>query len=153
MTNTIEIGEFHGYHVSTSGEVYSVKSGRPKLLKPRIDKSGYKSVTLWLGRNRVKKQCRVHRLVAMAFIPNTQSYSDVNHKDNDKLNNDISNLEWCTRAYNNQYSGHKKRVIDTSTGQEFESVNEAATASLINRSYLSAMLSGNSTNTTSLKYK
>lgn len=52
----------------------------------------------------------VHRLVAQAFIPNPNNLSEVNHKDEDKTNNRVDNLEWCTHSYNNRYNDKGKRV-------------------------------------------
>jgi hypothetical protein len=70
-----------------------------KILKPQLDGRGnYLHVTL--GRNNTKQ---VHRLVADAFIPNINNYPQINHKDEDKTNNCVDNLEWCTAQYNNTY--------------------------------------------------
>jgi hypothetical protein len=68
--------------------------------------SGYMSVELFneLG----SKRLLIHRLVANAFIPNPNNYSQVNHKDENKANNDVSNLEWCTPKYNMNYGNSAK---------------------------------------------
>ena len=63
-----------------------------------------------LCKNGEYKLVRVHRLVASAFIPNTNGYPCVNHKDENKTNNEVANLEWCTYAYNNSYGTVKERV-------------------------------------------
>ena len=60
--------------------------------------TGYEYVSL--RKNKHNKNYSVHRLVAQAFIPNPNNYSDVNHKDGNKRNNNVNNLEWCTRSYN-----------------------------------------------------
>ena len=79
-----------------------IKSG--KLLRPTTDKDGYLVVGLRdRGRN---KTAKVHRLVAEAFIPNPNGFLQINHKDEDKSNNCVSNLEWCTNTYNLNY-GHR----------------------------------------------
>lgn len=56
-----------------------------------------------LSKNGKRKGFRVHRLVATAFILNPNNYYCINHKDENKLNNNVDNLEWCTIAYNNSY--------------------------------------------------
>ena len=70
-------------------------------MKPRIDKNGY--LRLGLFKNKKQKHFNIHRLVAQAFIPNPNNYPVVNHKDENKQNNCITNLEWCNTEYNNNY--------------------------------------------------
>ena len=72
------------------------------LLK-QFEGRGYKRVALYNGNRKSRKQFSVHRLVANAFIPNPCGYQYINHKDENKLNNDVSNLEWCTAQYNSNY--------------------------------------------------
>jgi len=74
-----------------------------KWLKPSIGKHGYKIVTLKTG-NRKYKQLLLHRLLAEAFIPNPENKCCVNHKDGNKLNNSLDNLEWVTYSENNQHA-------------------------------------------------
>ena len=71
-----------------------------KVLKKYIGTSGY--YTINLSKNSKIKVYRVHRLIANAFIPNINNLPLINHKDGNKLNNNINNLEWCTYAYNNK---------------------------------------------------
>ena len=73
-----------------------------KILKPKIDKNGYKVVTFSV--NGKKYSTFVHRVLAIKFIPNPLNLPEVNHKDGNKLNNDLDNLEWCTCKYNTQHS-------------------------------------------------
>ena len=68
---------------------------------------GYPTVGLFDERG--KQRCVVHRLVALAFIPQEEGKTCVNHKDENKRNNCVSNLEWCTTAYNNTYGDMPKR--------------------------------------------
>ena len=89
------IEEFPIYEVSNLGRIKNTSSGR--ILSSTI-KAGYYHVSL--TNSNCRKNCKVHRLVAIAFIPNLENKSEVNHKDKDKLNNKISNLEWMTRKEN-----------------------------------------------------
>ena len=106
------------YQVSNMGRVKSLdrlvsRSGRvmhlrEKLLKPRVNPFGYCSVHLYC--NGDGKNIFIHRLVANAFIPNADNTLEINHKDEDKSNNCVENLEWCTHQYNNLYNGKAKRA-------------------------------------------
>jgi len=87
---------FENYEVSTLGNVRNIKTG--KILKQCV-KDGYKHLSL-VGIN-LKKCFKVHRLVALTFLENPENKPDVNHKDKDKLNNCLANLEWMTRKENN----------------------------------------------------
>jgi len=90
------IDDFENYHISNFGNVKNIVTN--KILK-NTDKGGYENICL--TNNKLKKGFKVHRLVALAFIPNPENKSDVNHKDKNKHNNHISNLEWNTRKENN----------------------------------------------------
>lgn len=111
------------YQVSNLGRVkrlsYVVKNPGPRangsmlkfkehLLKPRKITHGYLSVMLY--KNGVPKNYKIHRLVAQAFIPNLLNLPEVNHKDEDKTNNQVENLEWCTHIYNSNYGTRPKRI-------------------------------------------
>lgn len=87
---------------------------KPQLLKPRFIKGnpGYWEVILSNGRG-IRKAILVHRLIALAFIPNPNNYPVVNHKDENTSNNFVSNLEWCTQKYNTNYGTHNKRMART----------------------------------------
>lgn len=99
-----DIDGLFGYQVSNLGRVRSFfsrwgKRKYPKIMKGSIDSHGYVQVTIRI--NGKSKLMLVHRLVAKTFIPNPLNLEMVNHKDENPLNNNIDNLEWCTRSYNN----------------------------------------------------
>ena len=106
------------YQVSNLGRIWSIKGQR--YLKGCEDKDGYLRVNLTAKNGKVKTE-RIHRLVAIAFIPNPLGLPVVNHKDENKQNNAVDNLEWCSVRYNNIYSKGKpiicvelNRVFDCS---------------------------------------
>lgn len=100
------------YQVSNTGKVRSlIKRSELQadwhLLKPAHAR-GYESVGLCKNQGK-KTTFLVHRLVAYAFVPNPNNYKEVNHKDENKLNNYADNLEWCTREYNMSYRNARVR--------------------------------------------
>ena len=107
------------YEVSNLGNVrrkehdgFSRNRGRHYEAREKVlgkDKDGYSTVMLYAGQDK-KKLCKVHRLVAKAFIANPNGYSQVNHIDEDKANNKVENLEWCDCKYNNNYGNRNKNV-------------------------------------------
>lgn len=111
------------YWISSLGRVKSIarttiRSGHKMKLKERVLRAcannyGYYYVCLHIGED--QKMKRVHRLVAQYFLGNCNDYPYVNHKDLDKSNNKLSNLEWCTQKHNIQHA-HANRFIDTAKG-------------------------------------
>lgn len=89
------------------GQGYMIKEGRI-LAQFYEEKKGYYQVAL--AKDGKAKKYRVHRLVALAFLDNPSNYTDVNHKDEVKTNNNVDNLEWCTRKYNNNYGTKPERI-------------------------------------------
>jgi len=89
------------YQVSDQGRVKSLNYWTERILHQTLNKSGYLHVPLC--KDGKPKCCRVHRLVAMAFIPNPLNLPEVNHIDENKQNNRADNLEWCDRLYNTRY--------------------------------------------------
>lgn len=102
------------YQVSNLGRIKSLKFGKEKLLSPAFDKDGYLYVCLC--KNGEKKRYFIHRLVAQAFLPNPNNYPEVNHIDENKLNNNVDNLEWCDRKYNINY-GTRTEKCSKQVGQ------------------------------------
>lgn len=98
------------YQVSDLGRVRSHKYGKTRVLRPYKDGNGY--FTVDLHQNRQRKTARVHRLVAHAFIPNTDSSKTIiNHRNECKSDNRAVNLEWCTIQYNVTYNDiHLRRI-------------------------------------------
>jgi hypothetical protein len=98
------------YQVSNLGNVRSLnyrRSGYAKNLLPRFDGNGYRIVSL--SREGKAKNAEIHRLVAIAFIPNPHNLPVVNHKDETRTNDCVDNLEWCTQQYNCTYGSAKAR--------------------------------------------
>lgn len=92
---------FKGYFIYKNGDIFSTRSGYLRKLKPYINPYGYKVHTLsGVG----KKVHMHHRLIAESFIPNPFNKAHVNHIDGDRINNEISNLEWCTPLENSQHA-------------------------------------------------
>ena len=117
MAKWLPIKNYEGfYEVSDTGLVRSVDriSRHKHFIKGRVLKStpggrGYLEVSL--SKNDVKKTFSVHQLVANTFIDNTDNKPQVNHKDENKLNNNVSNLEWVTCAENLSYGTRTKRAV------------------------------------------
>ena len=108
------------YEVSNLGRVKGikriVKNGKDrtmikpeKILSPINNGNGYYFVNLL--KDGKQSKMFIHRLVAMTFLPNTEKYKVVNHKDEDPSNNDVDNLEWCTHKYNSNYGTSKERRV------------------------------------------
>ena len=91
---------FTGYEICSDGSLISYKRNTPKVIRGYRDTKGYLLVDL----NKDKRGVKIHRLVALAFIPNIDSKPQVNHKDGDKKNNNVNNLEWCTNSENQQHA-------------------------------------------------
>ena len=100
---------FEDYAVSNLGNVKSLKYGKERILKPRKNKDGYLFVTLC--KNGKMKNFKVHRLVASAFLPNPNNLPQVNHLDEVKTNNVVSNIEWCSAKYNMNYGTRMEKQV------------------------------------------
>ena len=118
------------YQISNKGRVKSLgnnKTRKEKILKENKNTDGYSEVTLC--KNGKCKKYRVHRLVAEAFIPTSDKSLCVNHKDENKSNNCVENLEWCDRLYNNNYGTRNERlsrkIICIETNEVFMGAKDA----------------------------
>lgn len=139
------------YKVSSFGRIYGVK--RKRLMKCQENHNGYLRVTLC--KDGKIKPFFVHRLVAQAFIPNPDNLPQVNHKDENKLNNSVENLEWCTQIYNSNYGTGVERCakqkmkmicqfsLDGEFIQEWKSIKEASTTLGIHHGNITQCCKGN----------
>lgn len=129
------------------------KSGNYIKLGQWVDNVGYYQVSFRI--NGKRKYVRVHRLIAETYLPNPLNYKQVNHKDGNKLNNNINNLEWCTNSYNTQesydkglyHSQHRCNPIVaihkiTKDKYEFKSIRECADKLHLNRKTITNILKG-----------
>ena len=142
------------YQVSNLGRIKSVKRTKPngyqikvRFLKPSIDKDGYSRVVL--SRDGESTTYQVHRLVAFAFVRKEHQKPEVNHIDENKSNNEDSNLEWCTRKENINHgtaiqrssNKNKKPINQLSSDGQFikawESISDAAETLGFSQGYLS----------------
>lgn len=135
------------YQVSNLGRVKSLNyrgnTNKEHILKPKKVRNGYNQVQLY--KNGIGIFYSIHRLVAEIFIPNPNNYPQVNHKDENKINNKVENLEWCTQKYNNNYGSHNKRAGDSrkksiiciTTGEKFDSIIDASYKYNVNRASIS----------------
>lgn len=142
------------YQVSNFGRVKSLKySTEGKILKGRHTGKGYLSVALF--RNSVRKSTCIHRLVAQAFIPNPENKPEVNHIDENKLNNNVSNLEWVTPKENSNHGTrnirihqnkavtyNRKPVVCLTNGVTYTSLTEACKTLGVTKSQVCSVLKG-----------
>ena len=134
------------YTIYSDGRVYSNKS--KKFIKPHIE-NGYYRIGLYIDGK--PKTYKLHRLIGECFIEKPDGKNQINHKDCNKLNNDVSNLEWCNNSENQLHayqnglnvSIHKKLVLDLETGVYYDSATELANLLCMNRVTLIGRLNGN----------
>ena len=95
------------YQVSNLGNIKKIWKAKTTICKPSFDSNGYKQIVL--TKNKKRKSYKVHKLVALTFLSNFNNYEQINHKDENKTNNCVNNLEWCTRLYNINYGTRNYR--------------------------------------------
>ena len=146
----VKIEGFENYEVSNLGKVRNIKSGR--ILKPVLGRGGYLKHGL-SGHNK-RKFLLLHRIIAIAFIDNPEENPCVNHIDENKTNNDLSNLEWCTVRENNIHGTRTKRGAEKRSKKviqldlndnvlnEFESMEQAEQETGIDASSISRCCNG-----------
>lgn len=109
-----DIKRYEGkYQVSNTGKVKSLnyrRTGKEKILK--LDDNGHGYLYVSLSKDGKGKSYPVHKLVATAFLENPNNLPEVNHKDENKYNNCVDNLEWCSRSYNINYGTGNKRSAE-----------------------------------------
>ena len=112
-----QVPGFSKYMVSNQGRVKSFAQNKVhgRIIKPTWISGGYLSVKL-SDDNCVSHERLVHRLVAMAFIDNPNNYPQVNHKNENKRDNRVDNLEWCDNKYNANYGTRSERIAKANTG-------------------------------------
>lgn len=138
---------FERYSVSTDGQVKS-HHGKEKILSQSDNGNGYKKV--YLSMPYEKRKMFVHRLVALAFIPNPNDLPFINHKDENPSNNNVDNLEWCDQKYNMNYGTLKQRQRDNNgrskkvecEGVIYNSISECARHYNVTLSTISDYLTG-----------
>lgn len=147
-----EIQGYEGlYAVSSKGRVKNIMSG--KVLKNKIDGAGYLAVGL-KGKN-----YNIHRLMAQAFIPNPDNLPQVHHKDENKLNNVISNLEWVSASKNVRHSIYKQsfRINQYTLGGEFiktwDSLHQIERETGLKRQTISKVCKGKQTHAYNYKWR
>ena len=136
-----KIGGYEDYSIDEYGNVYSYKSRR--YISQQKHKDGYFYVGLC--KDGIRKVFAVHRLVALHFIENGNDFPQVNHKDENKENNEASNLEWCSEKYNSNYGSGKDRharkvsraVVCIETGEVFLSQLEAGKEKSVSHRHIS----------------
>lgn len=137
------------YEISNKGRLKSFhnnkygKSDSFKILKPSKGSHGYLAVCL-VSLCGEKKTNSIHRLVAEAFIPNPDKLEYVNHKNENKTDNNYNNLEWCTNQYNGEYSCAKHYTLLSPEGEKIVIFNLAkfGRESGLNNSHLNGVFTG-----------
>ena len=135
------------YEVSSYGRVRSLprNTTKGKILSPYMSGRRNLDPTVKLHKNGTKKHMKISRLVCTAFHDNPKGLPEVNHKDENPLNNNAENLEWCDRKYNNNYGTAiqrrkeklSKKVINKTTGCIYPSITEASIQTGISKQSIS----------------
>lgn len=147
-----DIEDYEGlYQVSSEGRVKSLnyfRTGEERILKCVKNKEGYLKVGL--SKNRKRKTYYIHRLVAQTFLPNPNNLPQVNHKDEDKTNNIVENIEYCNSKYNANYGTRTERIQKpilqfTKSGEfvrRWESITQVRKKLGVNKGNITSCLKG-----------
>lgn len=144
------------YQVSNLGRVKATKGN---IKSSRMQNSGYRTMDLY--KNNVQKTCTVHRLVAIAFLENPHDKPNVNHKNGDKTDNRLINLEWVTVSENNNHAirtGLRKTIkviqkdLNDNVIEVFDSLKMASIKSNVSMPSISRCINGISENTRGYKF-
>ena len=120
------------YYISCLGRL---KNSKGVFLRPMKCTNGYLVASLW--KNNQQQKILVHRLVACAFLDNPKGYTEVNHIDEDKTNNAVSNLEWCTHRYNMNYGHVREKIKKAKKGKHLTPEHRKKCASAKGRKWMS----------------
>ncbi len=129
-----QIEGYENYSISDTGLVMNTKSGR--LLKPKNTYDGYCEVRIYKDKNN-SKYVRVHRLVALAFVPNPDDLETIVHINGNKKDNRVENLRWLSR-----YAAQKKPIKCLENGVVYESITQAGEELGLKRTSIQGVLSG-----------
>ena len=116
-----KIEGFPNYRVSSKGRIKSLnynKTGNERILLPHKLRNGYLGICLY-DTDKKPHNLLIHRLVALAFIPNSMDYKIINHKDENRNNNSAENLEWCDYKYNLNYGNRNSKLSNSLTNNPF----------------------------------
>lgn len=105
------VGYENKYQISSWGRLRNTNG----IMKPMFASNGYLVACLW--KNNKQRKFVMHRLVAQAFLENPQNYKEINHIDEDKTNNRVENLEWCSHKYNMNYGTLKEKISKANSGK------------------------------------
>ncbi|MGI6593488.1 MAG: NUMOD4 domain-containing protein [Christensenellales bacterium] len=101
------------YQISSFGRL---RNSAGLIMKPMVATNGYLVACLWKKGKQKKKL--IHRLVAKAFLCNPNNHKEINHIDEDKTNNRVDNLEWCSRKYNMNYGSVGEKISKSNRGKK-----------------------------------
>jgi len=159
MASWKEIPGYEGlYLISSDGDILSLPKmsrKKAKLLKPCLRGDCVKYQFVRLSKDGKTEKFSLHRLVAMAFLPNPEELPEVNHKDKNPMNNKVENLEWCTRQYNIEH-GKNKAVYQMNGGHvvnRFQSITHASESTGIGRRNINNVLKGWAVNAGGYQWK
>lgn len=141
---------FERYEITKDGKCINKETG--KLKSTYISNSGYERVSLWI--NGISKKMSIHRLVAIKYLPNPDNKEFVNHKDGNKLNNNVDNLEWCTHKENMKHAFNNNLIHSKTTKvnqydrygkliKQWNSIDEACKTLNLNHSNICTTCKGN----------